>query len=53
MRCREPVESSRDDYELFERMHWDCFHFAYEHDLYGEVPQSTDCGQPGCPSSED
>jgi hypothetical protein len=52
MRCGEQVESSREDYEVFERMHWDCFHYAYEHDLNGEVAESEDCGQPGCPSGE-
>ncbi len=52
MRCGEQVESSRDDYEVFERMHWDCFHYAYEHDLNGEVPEAADCGMPGCPSGD-
>ncbi|WP_328526800.1 hypothetical protein [Kribbella sp. NBC_00359] len=52
MRCGEQVESGREDYEVFERMHWDCFHYAYEHDLNGEVAESEDCGQPGCPSGE-
>ncbi len=52
MRCGKPVESSREDYEVFEQMHWDCFHYAYEHDLNGDIPESEDCGQPGCPSAE-
>ena len=52
MRCGEQVESSREDYEVFERMHWDCFHYAYEHDLNGGVAESEDCGQPGCPAGE-
>jgi hypothetical protein len=50
MRSGEPVETSEEDYNLFERMHWDCFHYAYEHDLHGVVPETEDCGQPGCPS---
>lgn len=28
-RCDEPVASS--DYELFERMHYVCFHYEFEH----------------------
>jgi len=51
MRCGKPVESSREDYEVFEQMHWDCFHYAYEHDLGGDIPETQDCGQPGCPSA--
>ena len=50
LRCGELVDAGRDDYEVFERMHWDCFHYVYEHDLNGAVPESEDCGWPAFPS---
>ncbi len=51
-RCGEPVELSQDDYELLERMHLDCFHYAFEHDLNstGLSPDSP-CDDPACPSA--
>lgn len=44
-RCREPVERNRRHYELFERMHWLCFHLEFEHDVDPDVA----CGDPSCP----
>ncbi|MFI6099702.1 hypothetical protein ACIA8G_29445 [Lentzea sp. NPDC051213] len=50
-RCGEPVELSQEDFELFERMHFECFHFAFEHDLSKpELAEDQDCGDPGCPA---
>lgn len=49
-RCGETVELSQDDYELLERMHLDCFHFAFEHDLNKPgISDDEDCGDPVCP----
>ncbi len=31
VRCGEPVVVNRDQYDVFERMHWVCFHFEFEH----------------------
>jgi hypothetical protein len=38
-------------YETFEKMHWVCFHYEFEHDNRGQgVDPDEDCGIPGCPS---
>jgi len=34
-RCQQPVLRFAEDYETFERMHWSCFHYAFEHELEG------------------
>ncbi|USX52115.1 hypothetical protein [Lentzea sp. HUAS12] len=49
-RCGETVELEAEDFELFERMHPDCFHFAFEHDLDkpGLGPDEN-CGDDACP----
>ena len=50
-RCGEPVDLSQDDYEIFERMHFECFHYAFEHDLNKPgISEDEDCGDPVCPS---
>ena len=46
VRCREPVQVSREHYEVFERMHWVCFHFEFEHS--GHDPDES-CTDPSCP----
>lgn len=43
-RCDRPVAS--DDYEVFEKMHYVCFHYAFEH--HGDVDR--ECRSDGCPS---
>ncbi len=48
VRCGLEVRVNRDSYELFERMHWVCFHFEFEH--MGFDPDE-ECDAPGCPSS--
>lgn len=50
-RCGEPVELDREDFELFERMHPDCFHLAFEHDVVKPgAREDEDCGDPACPN---
>lgn len=44
-RCNEPVASP--DFELFEKMHYVCFHYEFEH--RGDVDEQCTAG--GCPSS--
>src|SRR5262249_13748167 len=46
-RCRRPVEVSRDQYDVFEQMHYVCFHYEHEHD---PVDPDEECGAGGCPS---
>lgn len=45
-RCGEPVIKYNDQYEVFEKMHWTCFHFTYEHGKY-EIDEP--CDDPSCP----
>ena len=46
-RCSRAVELNRDSYETFERMHYVCFHYEFEHDADPDVG----CFAMGCPSS--
>ena len=48
VRCGLEVRVNRDSFEIFERMHWVCFHFEFEH--MGFDPDE-ECDAPGCPSS--
>ena len=48
VRCGLEVRVNRESYEIFERMHWVCFHFEFEH--MGFDPDE-ECDAPGCPSS--
>jgi len=50
VRCDRPVVANRESYEVFERMHWVCFHFEFEHD--GTDPD-VPCGDWGCPMRRD
>jgi hypothetical protein len=43
--CQKPVMINRDHYDVFEHMHWLCFHLAYEHDGDPDGP----CADPSCP----
>ena len=47
-RCHRPVTRSRDSYETFERMHWVCFHYEFEHG--DTLDPDTACGDPSCPA---
>lgn len=44
-RCGEPVVVRVDDYDLFEKMHWLCFHLEFEHHSDPDEP----CQDPSCP----
>jgi hypothetical protein len=45
------VDRNRDRYDVFEQMHWSCFHYEFEH---GSMSSSPDpdiaCADPGCPA---
>jgi hypothetical protein len=43
--CDKPVEKYSDDYEVFEQMHWLCFHLVFEHEGDPDVA----CNDPSCP----
>ena len=45
VRCQHPVEKNAASYEVFERMHWLCFHLEFEHQ--GDADKA--CGDPSCP----
>jgi hypothetical protein len=47
-RCGRPVRANSDDYATFERMHYVCFHYEFEHD---PVDPDEECGAGGCPSA--
>ena len=47
-RCGRPVTVGADMYETFERMHYVCFHYEFEHD---PVDPDEECGAGGCPSA--
>jgi hypothetical protein len=47
IRCQKPVLANADNYELFERMHWLCFHLEFEHEGDPDMP----CSDPSCPWS--
>ena len=44
-KCGEPVKNIL-DYEIFEGMHWICFHFEFEH---GEYDRDEPCDDVACP----
>lgn len=46
-RCHRSVRVGAADYETFERMHYVCFHYEFEHQDF-DVDES--CGLAGCPS---
>jgi hypothetical protein len=51
VRCGRPVERNRDYYETFERMHWSCFHYEFEHEMAGQRGDpDIACGDPACPA---
>jgi hypothetical protein len=45
VRCNLPVVVNQSMYDVFERMHWVCFHFEFEHQGDPDAP----CSDPGCP----
>ena len=46
--CGRPVVASKNQFEVFERMHYTCFHYLFEH--YPHDPDE-ECTAGGCPSS--
>ena len=46
-RCDRPVVASAADYEVFEQMHYVCFHYEFEH----EGDPDVECLSGGCPTS--
>ena len=44
-RCGSAVTVNRENYELFERMHWLCFHLQFEHNADVDAP----CSDQSCP----
>ncbi len=44
-RCGSAVMVNRENYELFEHMHWLCFHLAFEHNADVDAP----CEDRSCP----
>lgn len=47
-RCSRIVRVSADQYEVFERMHYVCFHYEFEHD---PADPDEECQAGGCPSA--
>src|SRR5689334_3884307 len=47
-RCGRDVQVSADQFEVFERMHYVCFHYEFEH---GDADVDQECGAGGCPSA--
>jgi hypothetical protein len=47
-RCGRPVDVSLDKYDVFEQMHYVCFHYEFEHD---PTDPDEECGAGGCPSA--
>jgi hypothetical protein len=48
VRCGLDVRVNRDSYEIFERMHYVCFHYVFEH---GTFDPDEECDAGGCPSA--
>lgn len=46
-RCNLPVEASADSYDVFEQMHYVCFHFEFEHRSDPDI----ECAAGGCPAA--
>ena len=47
-RCDRPVTVEADRYEVFEQMHYVCFHYEFEHD---PTDPDEECEAGGCPSA--
>lgn len=48
VRCNRPVVIEADRYDVFERMHYVCFHYEFEHD---PTDPDEECSAGGCPSA--
>jgi len=49
VRCGRPVRRNQANYETFERMHWACFHYEFEHNGGAGDPDEA-CRDPQCPA---
>lgn len=49
VRCKRPVRRNAAFFEVFEQMHWVCFHYEFEHFL-GEGDPDDACADPSCPA---
>ncbi len=47
-RCKWPVVIEADRYDVFEQMHYVCFHYEFEH---GDADPDEECWAGGCPSA--
>lgn len=47
-RCHRRVAVSAAEYDVFEQMHYVCFHYEFEH---GEFDVDEECDAGGCPSA--
>ncbi|MDR2987801.1 MAG: hypothetical protein LBV34_23480 [Nocardiopsaceae bacterium] len=47
-RCKRPVRTSAEHFEVFEQMHYVCFHYEFEH---REFDVDDECSAGGCPSA--
>lgn len=45
-RCGAPIKANKDLSDVFEDMHWLCFHLEYEH---GDFDPDEACDDPSCP----
>lgn len=51
--CGRPVIKHRSDYDLFEQMHWICFHYENEHFTEdGHNDPDDECRDPDCPNGK-
>ncbi len=48
-RCHLPVRRNKDSYDVFEQMHWACFHYDFEHED-GLGDPDIACQDPCCPA---
>lgn len=46
VKCNRRVDRHANEYETFEKMHWSCFHYEFEHDGDPDVA----CSDPSCPA---
>lgn len=49
--CSGIVDGTESDYNLFERMHWSCFHYTFEHwNSDNEGDRDIPCDDRSCPA---
>lgn len=47
-RCHQPVRVGAAQFDVFEQMHYVCFHYEFEH---GDFDVDEECAAGGCPSA--